>query len=56
VTLPQAQRLVILTSLIALAGVSIATVLGLRLQGTQRTFERRIHEEGCGDVERRTWE
>ncbi len=47
----QAQRLLVLTSLIAFAAVSIAVVLALRFQHAQRTFERRIHEEGrCDDV------
>lgn len=47
----QAQRLLVLTSLIAFAAVSVAVVLALRFQHAQRTFERRIHEEGrCDDV------
>lgn len=47
----QAQRLLVLTGLIAFATVSIAVVLALRFQRAQRTFERRIHEGvRCDDV------
>jgi hypothetical protein len=53
--LQQAQRLVILTSLIAFAGVSIATVLSLRFKRSLQSFERRVQEEGrCVDVEDRS--
>ena len=51
----QAQRLLILTSLIAFTAVSIAVVLGMRFQRAQRAFERRVQEEGrCGDVAERS--
>ena len=50
-TLQHAQRLVLLTGLIAFAGVSVAMVLSLRYQGALRTFERRVQEENrCDDV------
>lgn len=53
--LEQASRLVIFTSVLAFTGVLVATLLGVRLQGAQRTFERRVQEEAkCGDAEDRS--
>ena len=53
--LEQASRLVIFTSVLAFTGVLVATLLGVRLQRTQRTFERRVQEEAkCGDAEDRS--
>ncbi len=52
--LRQARRLVLVTSVIAFTGVSFATLLGVRFQKAQRTFERRVQEEAkCGDVKER---